>query len=190
MINKMRSAFVLRMTVAVMAFSFAAALAAQTTPTTQPPPTQNWKTYSYSSNGFSASFPYEPKFSKQNVPTDKGNFELRAYLVEDGQAALYVGVCDYGSAISDRTSDQVLDGAQQGAIDNVKAHLISGKKITLGVYPGREFESENDTLHFTARIYLVGTTLYQTLTAAPLGKPYDGVQRFLDSFQLIPRTSN
>jgi len=190
MIEKMRSSFVLRMTVAVMALSFAAALAAQTTPTTQPPPTPNWKSYSYPADGFSASFPFEPQFSKRDVPTEKGNFELRAYLVEDGQAALYVGVCDYGTAISDRTPDQVLDGAQQGAIDNVNAHLVSGKKITLGVYPGREFEADNDTMHFTARIFLVGSTLYQTLTAAPLGKPYDGVQRFLDSFQLIARVSN
>jgi hypothetical protein len=126
---------------------------------------------------------------KQDVPTDKGSFELRAYLVEDGQAALYVGVCDYGSAISDRTPDQVLNGAQQGAIDNVKAHLVSGKTIMFGAYPGREFEAENDTLHFSARIYLVGSTLYQTLIAAPLGSPYVSAITFLDSFQIIPRVS-
>jgi len=190
MIDKLRSGIVVRMTVVVMTFSFAAALTAQATPTTQPPPTPNWKTYSYSSDGFSTSFPFEPQFSKRDVPTDKGSFELRAYLVEDGQAALYVGVCDYGSAISDRTPDQVLDGAQQGAIDNVKGHLVRGKKITLGVYPGQEFDAENDTTHFTARIFLVGTTLYQTLTAAPLGQPYDGIPRFLNSFQLIARVSN
>jgi hypothetical protein len=45
-------------------------------------------------------------------------------------------------------------------------------------------------MHFSARIYLVGTTLYQALTAAPLGKPYAGVPRFLDSFQLIARVQN
>ena len=167
-------------TLAVALLAFAAALGAQA---------PQWKTYSYPADGFSAAFPGEPQFSKQNVPTDKGSFELRAYLVEDGQAALYVGVCDYGSAISDRTPDQVLNGAQQGAIDNVKAHLVSGKTITFGAYPGREFEAENDTLHFHARIYLVGTTLYQTLTAAPLAQPYAGITRFLDSFQLITRVS-
>jgi hypothetical protein len=114
---------------------------------------------------------------------------LRAYLAEDGHAALYVGVCDYGSAISDRTPDQVLNGAQQGAIDNVKAHLVSGKTIMFGAYPGREFEAENDSMHFSARIYLVGSTLYQTLIASPLGSPYAGTTTFLDSFQMIPRVS-
>jgi hypothetical protein len=109
--------------------------------------------------------------------------------VEDGQAALFVGVCDYGTAISDRTPDQVLDGAQQGALDNVKAHLVRGKTILFGAYPGREFEADNDTMHFYARVYLVGTTLYQTLIAAPLGSPYASATSFLDSFQLIARVS-
>ena len=147
-----------------------------------------WKSYSYPADGFSASFPSEPGMQKKNVPTDKGSFELRAYLVEDGRAALYVGVCDYGTAISDRTPDQVLQGAKQGAINNVKAHLLREKAVTLGSYPGVEFEAENDTMHFYARIYLVGTTLYQTLIAAPLGSPYVSATTFLDSFQLIPRT--
>jgi len=175
-----QSSILNRFTLAVALLSFAAALGAQA---------QQWKTYSYPADGFSAAFPAEPHFSKTDVPTDKGSFELRAYLVEDSQAALYVGICDYGSAISDRTPDQVLDGAQQGAIDNVKAHLVKGKKTTFGAYPGREFEAENDTLHFSARIYLVGTTLYQTLIVFPIGKPYDGAARFLDSFQLIAKVA-
>ncbi|MGO9777326.1 MAG: hypothetical protein ACLQGT_09420 [Terracidiphilus sp.] len=192
MINRMRSTYLCSIAVSMAALSLVAALVAQTTASPAAPatPVPNWKTYSYPAEGFSASFPGEPQFSKRDVPTDKGSFELRAYLVEEGQAALFVGVCDYGTAISDRTPDQVLDGAQQGAIDNVKGHLVSGKKITLGVYPGREFEAESDTMHFSARIYLVGTTLYQTLIAASIAQPYAGVTRFLDSFQLIARVKN
>jgi hypothetical protein len=159
-------------------------------PQEQTAPVPQWKSYSYPADGFSAVYPFEPDMQKKNVPTDKGTFELRAYLAQDSSSALFVGVCDYGSAISDRTADQVLDGAQDGAIKNVSAHLISGKKISLGVNPGREFEAENDSMHFSARIYLVGTTLYQTLVASPLGQPYVGTTRFLDSFQLIARTQN
>jgi hypothetical protein len=131
--------------------------------------------------------PAAPDIQKKNVPTEKGTFELRAYLSQEGEAALFVGVCDYGDAVAGRDPDSVLDGAQEGAIGNVSAHLISGKKITLGIYHGREFEAENDTMHFSARVYLVGSTLYQTLTASPLGKPYAGATRFLNSFQLIAR---
>ncbi|HEY1209779.1 MAG TPA: hypothetical protein VGE85_10455 [Terracidiphilus sp.] len=169
-----------RSALAVALFSIVAALGAQA---------QQWQAYSYPADGFTASFPGEPQFSKRDVPTEKGSFELRAYLAQDGQAALFVGVCDYGSAISDRTPDQVLQGAKQGAVDNVNAHLLREKAITLGAYPGVEFEAENDTMHFYARIYLVGSTLYQTLIASPLGTPYIGATRFLDSFHLIPRVS-
>lgn len=196
MIENLRKSFLRRMVVCMTVFFFAAALGAQTTPAPTPPavapaaPVPDWKSYSYPTDGFSATFPFEPSVQKNNVPTDAGTFELRAYLAEEGEAALFVGVCDYGSAVSGRDPATVLEGAKKGAIDNVKAHLISENKITLGIYPGVEFVAENDTMHFNARVFLVGTTLYQTLTAAPLSKPYAGVTRFLDSFQLIARVKN
>ena len=196
--------------IAVVALGFAALLGAQTAPTPSTPapaapaapaaqtpstpsptaPKAEWKTYSYSTDGFSAVFPFEPEMQKKDVPTDAGTFELRAYLAQEGEAALFVGVCDYGDAVAGKEPDLVLDGAQKGAISNVNGHLIGGKKITLGVYHGVEFEAENDTMHFSARVYLVGSTLYQMLTAAPLGQPYAGSTRFLDSFQLIARVKN
>jgi len=108
---------------AVSLFSIVAALGAKA---------QQWQTYSYPADGFTATFPSEPQFSKRDVPTEKGSFELRAYVAQDGQAALFVGVCDYGSAISDRTPDQVLQGAKQGAVDNVKAHLLREKAVMIG----------------------------------------------------------
>ena len=178
MVHAMRSGIPRGLAICVVLISLGQALGAQSAA---------WKSYSYPADGFSVSFPAEPSMQKQNVPTDAGTFELRAYLAEVGDAAVYVGVCDYGSAVVNRSPESVLSGAQQGAIDNVKAHLLNGKKITLGTYPGVEFEAENDTMHFSARIYLVGTTLYQTLVAAPLGNPYVGATRFLDTFQLISR---
>lgn len=166
------------------------ALAAHTQVTggsTAPPP--EWKTYTYSSDGFSASFPSEPQMQKQSVPTDAGAFELRAYLATPGSAALYIGVCDYGSALAGQDQQTVLTGAKNGAIKNVKAHIVTESKVTLGTYPGVGFEAESDSMHFSVRIYLVGTTLYQVLTAAPLTDRYADSTRFMDSFQLIPRVA-
>jgi hypothetical protein len=193
MIGRMQRGFVRCAAVYAVALCFAAVLGAQAPAAPSAAATQAsvWKSYSYPAEGFSAVFPAEPSLQKKDVPTEKGSFQLRAYLAEDGPAAVFVGICDYGSAVADRTPDMVLDGAQQGAIDNVSAHLTRGKVITLGVYPGRDFEADNDTMHFYARIYLVGTTLYQTLVASPLGQPYAAnATRFLDSFQLIQRVSN
>jgi len=196
MIDRNRSFITHRIAVAVIVASLTASLCAQTAPTpgTPAPATPStqaaeWKTLSYPEEGFSASFPGAPEFSKRDVPTEKGSFELRSYLVEIEPVALFVGICDYGSATAGRDPDDVLKGAEDGALTNSKSHLITDKKITLGIYHGMTFESESDTAHFSARIYFVGSTLYQTLVVYPIGKPYDGVTRFLDSFQLIARVA-
>ncbi|MGB8260698.1 MAG: hypothetical protein WCE75_10125, partial [Terracidiphilus sp.] len=149
--------------------------------------TAEWKTYTYASDGFSISFPTAPDVKKQNVPTQKGTFELRAYVSQPGESALYVGVCDYGTAVEGRDPDDVLAGAQDGALQNVQAKLTTGRKFTFGIYHGVEFEGDSATMHFSARIYLVGTTLYQTLVASPVARPYGETPRFLNSFQLIAR---
>lgn len=195
MIDRMRRIFLLCTAISVAVLTSTAALHAQTAaappaPAAPAAPAENWQTYSYPADGFSASFPATPTQQKQNVPTSAGTFELRAYLVETGQSAVFVGVCDYGNAVAGRDPDSVLQGAENGAITNVSAHLLSSSKLTLGVYHGLQFEAENTSMHFSARIYLVGTTLYQTLTASPLNTPYPGVSRFLDSFQLIARVQN
>ena len=91
--------------------------------------------------------------------------------------------------MSGRDPQSVIEGAKNGAVSNVKAHILSTQEITLGVYPGVRFEAENDTMHFSARMYLVGTTLYQALTATSLGPTDPDAARFLDSFQLIARTA-
>jgi hypothetical protein len=44
-------------------------------------------------------------------------------------------------------------------------------------------------MHFSVQIYLVGTTLYPTLTVAPSRDRYADSARFMDSFTLIPRTA-
>lgn len=59
-----------------------------------------------------------------------------------------------------------LDGAVQGMVGNVRAELVDSKKISLqNKYPGREVVANlpegKGVIH--ARLYLVGTRLYQTM---------------------------
>jgi hypothetical protein len=166
-----------------------AAPAAQT-PVAPAVPAPEWKKYGYAADGFSAWFPSEPEMQKRDVPTDAGSFELRSYVAQVAPVALFIGVCDYGAQVEGKDPDEMLQGAKDGALTNSKSHLVTEKKITLGTSHGVEFEAESDEAHFSARIYLVGSTLYQTLVVAPLGKPFPGTARFLDSFQLIARVSN
>lgn len=149
--------------------------------------TEEWKSYSYSSEGFRASFPAQPEKQKKNIETEKGPFELRTYLAGTSAGAFFVGVVDYGDAIANRDPDDVLHGAEGGAMSNSASHLVRDKKITLGIYHGLEFESENQDAHFFCRSYLVGHTLYQVLVVSPASSPDADAPRFLDSFELIPR---
>jgi hypothetical protein len=191
-----------RLAICVALLSFATALNAQAAPvsgaqaaTAQSPQPPTWKSYSYSVDGFSASYPSVPDLQKKDVPTDAGTFQLRSYIGTDGEVAMFVGICDYGSKTNGQNPDDLLQGAKNGAMQNANAHLLSETKITFGIYHGLTFEMESDQTqkdpaHFSGRIYMVGSTLYQTLVVAPLGKPYADTARFLDSFQLIPRTAN
>ena len=49
------------------------------------------------------------------------------------------------------------------------------------------FEAESDAAHFSARVYFVGNTMYQTLVISPKDK-VSSPDDFLGSFELIPRT--
>ncbi len=116
--------------------------------------------------------------TKRKVTTDAGSFELRTYVLEPGQNALYIAVCDYGPAVAGKDPAKVLQGAKNGALTNSKSHLVEGseKSFTFQGYPAVAFEADSDAAHFRMRIYLVATTLYQTLVASPLGTPYPKTQ--------------
>ena len=155
------------------------------------PPAQvaEWKTYSFPAEGFSILFPTQPTEQKQAVPTDAGSFELHTYLAASDTVALYVGVCDYGDAAKGGDPDAILEGAKNGAVAKVHAHLINSKKVSIGIYPGVEIEAAAEGAHLFGRIYLVGSILYQEFVALTSDRPYPDTGRFLDSFQIIPRTT-
>jgi hypothetical protein len=147
-----------------------------------------WKTYDYPEDGFAASFPSLPDLQKKDIETPSGTLELRSYVAGSGDAALMVGVCDYSNETAVKDPDQRLQGAMNSAIANSGSNLLNERKIAQGGNQGIAFEGENNTTHFIARFYMIGTTLYQTLVIFPLNKPFNETSRFLDSFQPVPRT--
>jgi hypothetical protein len=171
-----QSSLLKRFTLAVALLSFAAALGAQA---------QQWKTYSYPEDGFSASFPSEPELTKKDVPAGAGNRELRIYLANDDPAGMMVGVGDYGAEAAGQDPNVLL----QNAKNKITYTPLSEKKITLSGHPGLELEGEGDSIHYIIRLYFVGTILYQMQVAYPSDTPYASAKRFLDSFKLIPRVN-
>lgn len=147
-----------------------------------------WKLYSYPPDGFAASFPSQPDTQKKNIETPAGLFELRSYVASAGDASLFVSVCNYGGSFEKKDPSQLLLGAKNSALANSGAHLLNEKSIALGPNQGLQFEAETLATHYTARFYIVGSTLYQAIVVFPLNKPFYQANEFLDSFQLITKT--
>ena len=181
MTNRTRRTMRYRAIVFAAALCFVAAVGAQTA---------EWKSYSYPAEGFQASYPSTPAPERKAVDTQLGTFELRSYVAEAGDVALFIGVCDFGNKAPGTDPDAMLQGAKNGVLLNSNSHLTREQKITFGTYHGLEFEAESESTHVSVRFYMAGTTLYQTLVVYPLSKPYDQTAKFLDSFELIARTNN
>jgi hypothetical protein len=145
----------------------------------------DWKPYPYPADGFSASFPSQPKVANQDMMTDAGKFELRTYVSDEGAAEFIAAVCNYGQTAVGKDPEILIANAEKGAVSNLKAHLVSEKNITLGTDKGIEFEADSDSAHVEARIYLAGSVLYQMIVASPLNARPDDTSRFLNSFQLL-----
>jgi hypothetical protein len=151
---------------------------------------QDWSTFKYPTDGFSATFPVAPNEDTRLIETQSGTVELHGYTLELDQVAFFVGVCDYGSMADGGGVDAMLEGAMNGALETSKAHLTHESKISLGHYHGLEYESESEEMHYTTRVYMVGNTMYQMLVVYPLSSPFSETRRFLDSFQLLGRETN
>lgn len=143
----------------------------------------NWTTQDYPADGFSILLPSDPQVQTQSDPGSGS--QMRLYAVNLGQDMLGVQVIRMGAGGWSKAPDAVLQDGKNGALAQSKTHLVTEKKIALGSAPGLEFESENETLHFKARIYIVGKTAYTVVAAYPIGKPFDHATEFLDSFKLI-----
>ena len=150
------------------------------------------KSYSYAADGFRATFPSHPELSKDNVPEGQINIELRSYTATDpvSGAIFMVGVADYGTRLEGKDPDTILQGAENGALANSKSQLVgSHRKIFLGKYHGLAFEAGSAEMHLSMRLYWVESTLYQEIVLSPKARKLGtaATERFLDSFELIPR---
>jgi hypothetical protein len=149
------------------------------------PSPAEWKSYPYPGDGFSAAFPHQPSIERQTVSADTGPFDLRTYVAEDGSASLIAAVCDYGPSAAGKDPDALIESAKAGAVRNLKAHLLSEKKLASDAHHGVAFEAESESDHISARFYMAGQFLYQTIVITPVKDNYADAGRFLDSFTVL-----
>src|SRR4051794_4724582 len=151
----------------------------------------DWTDFKPKNGKFTVKMPEKPKtLPTQDITYPGGKSKLNMFILEvdGGKGAYMVAYNDFpAELITDDVADAALDGAQEGAVKNVKGKLLSSKKITLQKkYPGRDFTFEVANIgQARARVYLVEGRLYQTAVfgSEDLVKSAD-TKTFLDSFKV------
>ena len=147
----------------------------------------SWQTVN--GDGFTFSTPGSPSHDEQSLPSAVGPIPLHLYTLTQGFEGYIVGYSIYpDSVFSAASSEQLLDGAQNGAVNNVQGQVTSQRSISINGNPGREIvgTSPSKNIGFTARVYIVKPRMYMLVyTQYDKDKPMssDG-RKFLESFQL------
>ncbi len=151
---------------------------------------ETWKQFTSSEGRFSALFPSNPKEEVETVDSAIGPLNIHFFLSEKENSWFAVSYSDYPYvAIQAVDVSELLDGARDGMVANVRGKLISEKPISLGNYPGRELVVEVSKGPFVfvtiARVYIVKNRHYsvQVVILKKLSSSKT-VWEFLDSFSV------
>ncbi len=143
-------------------------------------------------------FPGKPKLTDQTVPTALGPIVAKIASTEDwSRTARLILYADYPAAlIHPGNRDPMLDGACQGMATEAKLVILAKVPMSLNSHPGREVSFEAQPGHPAgkltgrARIFLVGSRLYQIFIAGPPGRlTPESIDSFLNSFKLLDQPS-
>ena len=147
----------------------------------------SWQTVN--GEGFTVSMPGSPSHDTQSVPSAVGPIPIHLYTLSEGFEGYIVGYSEYPDAVfSSAQPEDLMNGAQNGAINNVQGQVTSQRSITINGYPGREIvgTSPSKNIGFVARLYLVKPRMYMMLyTQYDKDKPAStNGKKFLESLQL------
>jgi hypothetical protein len=144
-----------------------------------------WSDYSYAKEGFAVSAPKEPAFSTKTVQTAAGPVEVHFYQAEVGGGILLVAASRLHPN-DKRNARQVIAESSQGVVAALNGKLVTERAITLGKYPGTEFEIAGERTHQRNRVYVANRKVYQVIAIAPINRslPIESDQ-FHRSFRII-----
>jgi hypothetical protein len=160
---------------------------AYTPSSTSSPSSSGWETIN--DDGFSLSMPGKPSKDDSTVESAAGPLPLRMYTLTKGFEGYITGYTEYPDIVfTSSKPEALLDGAQEGAISNVKGEVTSQRPITVNGYSGREIvgTSPAQNVGFTARVILAKPRMYMLVyTQYDKDKPIsaDGT-KFLESFRI------
>ena len=169
----------MRRHLATVLICLAVALVAQNAP-------NDWKEYSYATDGFAVTAPSSPSFSKQNKETPGGSVEVHNYAIELGNNSGVMISSTQIPGAEKAPPKPLLQKAKEGAVGAMGAKITSEKEISLDSFPGIEFVAESENFHLRARMYIVKEKLLSLLAIAPKDTALPpGSDRILDSLKLL-----
>lgn len=159
---------------------------------TDPPnvPEDTWLEFTSEEGRFEARLPGAPEKQLQQTPTAAGPMDMVMQSVQAGSAFFAIAYSDMSAeAIPGFNLDAGLDGARNGAINNVGGTLVSEQQIQFAGHPARAFTAkasvEGHELTVEARIFFVLPRFYQLMVVYPASETTVPVQRFFDGFSLL-----
>lgn len=150
-----------------------------------------FKEYTSAAGNFKVQMPGSPKEESQSAKAPTGetmNLNVASVQQKDGVYVVMWSDLPIPAGESEKDIQTRLDGSRDGALRNINGKLTDEKKITIGdKHPGRDIQADlpNGKGSLRARIYLVGTRLYQVMVVGTSSwvSSADAL-KFLDSFAL------
>ena len=146
-----------------------------------------FKPFNSAAGKFSCEFPGSPKEQSQSV----SGTQMKMFSVEERTGAYMVAYADMPIPANETPAEiqARLDGSRDGMVQNMKGTFKSESKIELnGKHPGREVQADlpKENAGVRARVYLVGTRLYQIMVVGKKGFTDSAeATRFLNSLKLM-----
>lgn len=155
---------------------------------------QNWEKYKSQDLAFTSMFPNTPERTVQKVQTAVGKLDMHMIMYtpesDDDNAVYSVIRSDYPKEQFENADEDynntVLDGAVNGAVNNVNGTLVYDNKVTLNGYPGRSFKTQIQGGYIYINAYLVENTMFiiQVITLVD-NDGNDSIDKFLNAFDII-----
>jgi hypothetical protein len=148
----------------------------------------HWESFTTPDGRFSLEFPGKAVADDQQR-TISGGGTLTVHMVgtQTIDRKYYSFARDNLQDSPDRSADDSLDSARDGAIKNVQGHLLSEKRITVQTFPARDIQAHvRGEIFLDARVIAAQDQLLLLMVLSPSENSRDAknVQKFYDSFKI------
>ena len=180
---KLLNLFLVTATLLVSPVKFGSVAKAQPAPVRAAIPQPEWRSFCSAMGQFAIDMPGNPKINTETFSTQITTHTYRSVLKNNETYLLQYFDLDF--SLSNNNIKITLNNAVDFFVVGANAKLLQVRDISLGGYPGKEFEfqplSPKEPVG-VGQVFLVETRIYGLVATTP--EP-ENAQKFLDSFRLF-----